>query len=77
MTFGDLDGVDLADEVGYGDIGGCQFFGVTLFSRNPLQRSLVAHFRDFVPADPADRFIGIVIDLAVGDLGDGFVQQVG
>ena len=75
-ALGNLDGVDLTDKVGYGDIRGRKFFGVPFFSRDPFQGSLVAHLRDFVPADPADRFIGIVIDLAAGDLGDRFVQQV-
>ena len=35
-TLGNLDGVDFTDEVGDGDVGGCQLFGVALLPVDPF-----------------------------------------
>ena len=38
-----LDGVDVADEVGDGDVGGGELFDVALFRRHPGDGGVVAH----------------------------------
>ena len=41
-AFGDLDGIDLADEVGDGDVGRRQLLGVAPIARQPVDRGVVA-----------------------------------
>ena len=76
MPLGHLDGVDLTDEIGNGYIRSRQFFRVTVLSRDPFQKGFSAHLRNLVAADLADGVVGIIVDLATGDLGNGFVEQI-
>ena len=73
---GHLDGVDLADEVGNGDVGGGQLFRIAVFAADPFDAGVVAGFGSPVAAALADGIEGVAVNLAAGNLGDGLVQQV-
>ena len=66
-----FDGVDVADEVGYGDVGSGQLFYVALVWGEPRDGRLFAHLRDEVAAELRDRRIGIVAQLGAGDVRAG------
>ena len=75
-ALGDLDRIDLADEVGDSDIRRGQLLGVALGAANPLDDRLVALVADELAGILGDRGVGVVVDLAALDDGDFFVQQV-
>ena len=64
-----LDGIDVADQVGNGDVGRGQLFHVAMLGRQPGDRRRVSFFRDQLAAAPADRRIRIVVNLASRDVG--------
>ena len=72
-----LDGIDIADQVGNRDIGRRQFFHVALLGRQVCNRSIVAQFRDLLPAAAANRRVRIVMDFAAGDVGRLRIEQCG
>ena len=45
---GGLDGVDIADQVGYGDVGGGELFDVAVFGLHPGDGCVVAELGDEV-----------------------------
>src|SRR6266436_5212077 len=61
------DGIDVADDVGHGDIGRGEFFDETIFARHPGDRRVVAISGNCFAACTADRLERIVIDFAAGD----------
>src|SRR5712692_6412150 len=61
---GDLDRVDLSDEVGDGDVGGGELLTISLVALDPRNLDGVAIFGDEVEASPADRRVRVVVDLA-------------
>jgi len=71
----DLDRVDLADEIGDGDVGRRELLAVALIGREPDQLDGVTVVRDPVLAGGADRLERIVVDLASGDRGQHGVEQ--
>ena len=75
-AFGNLDGVDFADEVGDGDVGGGQFFGIAEVAAKPGNGGVVSHFGDDADSVGADGMEGVVVEFAAGNDGDLFVQQV-
>ena len=75
-AFGDLDGVDLADEIGHGDVGGGQLLGVALLAVHPGDGGLVAEGLHLLDGELGDGVEGIVVDLASRDDGDPLVEQV-
>ena len=66
-AFGDLDGVDLADEVGDRDVGCGELLAVAPIGRQPDELDGVAVVRDAILARRADRLEGIIVDLTSGD----------
>ncbi len=74
---GDLDGVDLADQVGDGDVGRGQLLAVAAVARDPhdLGRRPPAR-RARLAAGPRDRRQGIVVDLGAGQRRDLLVEQL-
>ena len=66
-TFGDLDGIDFADEVGDRGVGRCQLLAITVVAMHPFDWGPVAHLCDQIAGMLADWCVRIVIDLATGD----------
>ena len=71
VAAGGFDGVDVADEVGYGDVGGGEFFDVAVIWGKPGDGRFVAHLGDEVAGELGDGGVGIVADLGAGDVGAG------
>ena len=65
-AFGDLDGVDLADEVGDRDVGCGELLAVAPIGRQPDELDGIAVVRDAILARRADRLEGIIVDLTSG-----------
>ena len=61
--------------IGNGDIRSGQLFGVAAVPRDPLDGGFVPLVVNFVPAGAADRGVGIVVDFALIDDGNVFIQQ--
>ncbi len=74
---GGLDGVDVAYEVGYGDVGGGEFFDVALVGGEPGDGGVVAELCELVAAELRDGGVGIVADLGAGDVGEMRVEEGG
>ena len=72
---GDLDGIDLPDQVGDRDVGRRELLTVAGVPADPRDRQLVAEFLGAATAGAADRLKRVVVDLAAVDDGDGFVEQ--
>ena len=75
-TLGDLDGVDLANEVGYRDVGSGQLLGVAVLAADPVNGGIIAGLGHLVAAGLANGVEWVVVNLAAGNLGDGLIQQV-
>src|SRR5581483_2450270 len=75
-ALGDLDRVDLADEVGDRDVGCRELLRVAVLGLQPHDRRLVALVRDEVTARGADGLQRIVADLATGDRGHLVVEEL-
>jgi len=71
-----LDGIDVADQVGDGDIGRGQFLDVAVLGSQPGNRRGVSFFRHEFAAAPADRGIRIIVDLAARDVRHLRIKQV-
>ena len=69
VAAGGLDGVDVADEVGYGDVGGGEFFDVAVVGGEPGDGGFVAELGDEVAAEFGDGGVGVVAHLGAGDVG--------
>ena len=69
VAAGGFDGVDVADEVGYGDVGGGEFFYEAVVGGEPGDGGFVAQFGDEVAAEFGDGGVGVVADLGAGDVG--------
>ena len=74
---GDLDRIDLADQIGDRNVGGGQLLGVALVAADPFDFQFLAGFGQLAPAFLADRRHRTVIDLASLDRRHPFVEQVG
>ncbi len=72
-----LDGVDIADEVGDGDVGRGELFNVALVAAEIGDGSGVSALGNEVAAALAERHVRIVADLAAGDVGHLLVEQRG
>ena len=72
-----LDGVDVADEVGYGDIRGGELFDVSVVGGKPGDGSIVAQLRDEVAGEAGEWGVGIVAELGAADVGGLGVEQGG
>ncbi len=74
-TFGHLDRVDFADEVGNRRIGGRQLFAITGGAVNPRDRGVVAEFQHQILGVLGNRVVGIVEDLGADHDGQPLVEQ--
>ena len=74
-SLGDLDRVDLADQVRDRDVGGGELLAVAAVAGDPQDGGAVALAVEARPARPADRRERIVVDLAAGEGGDRVVEQ--
>src|SRR5260370_37129622 len=72
-----LNGVDIADHVGDGNVRGSQFLDVALVGGEPGNGSLFTQFVDQIAAAPADGMVRVIANLATGDVGNGLVEQSG
>ena len=72
-----LDGVEVADEVGHGDVGRGELFDVAVVAADPGDGGGVAALGDEVAAALAERVVGVVANFAAGDVGHVFVEQRG
>ena len=72
-----LDGIEIADQVGDGDVGRGQLFDVAVVAVEPGDGRRVAALGDQVAAALAERLVGIVANLAAGDVGHLLVEQRG
>ncbi len=77
VAAGRFDGIDVADEVGYGDVWGGQFFDEAVVGRHPCDGGFVTHLCDEVAAELRDRRIGVVAHLGAGDVRHLRVEQGG
>ncbi len=71
-----LDRIDVADDVGDGDVGRGQLLDVARLAGEPRERHLVALARDPRAAGAADRIQRIVVNLAAGHDRNLFVEQI-
>ena len=76
-ALGDLDGVDITDQVGHAGIGGGEFFGVALAAVLPLHRQIVAQLRGLADPLRGDRRVGMLSQLGPGDHRRPLVEQAG
>ncbi len=74
-TLGNLDGVDLPDEVGDRRVGRGQLLAVAVVAVHPFDRRGIAHLVDEVATMLAGRCVGIVVDLTAGDDRHPLVEQ--
>ncbi len=74
---GGFDGVDVSDEVGYGDVGGGKFFYVALVRSEPCDGSLIGELCELIAAKLRDGGVGIVVDLGAGDVGEMRIEERG
>ena len=70
-----FDRVDVADEVGDGDVRGSKFFNVALFRSEVGDLRLVGVGGDAVATRSAQRKIWVVVNLAPGDVGRLRIEQ--
>ncbi len=77
VAAGGLDGVDVADEIGDGDVGRGQLFDVAVVRGEPGDGGFVAESRDEVAGELRDRSVGIVAGLGAGDVGHCGIEQRG
>ena len=73
--FGDLDGVDVADEVGHGGVGGGELLGVALVAAPPRHRQVVAQLGGAPPGGRGDRGVGVLAELGARDDRGPLVEQ--
>ena len=72
---GGFDGIDVADEVGDGDVGCGEFLHVALVGGEIGDRSVVAVVSNFFTAAAADRSVGIVVDFATCQIGHVRIEK--
>ena len=74
-ALGDLDRVDVADEVADAGVGGGELLAVPLAAVQPVDRQGVAELGAQPAAARADRRVRVVVDLAAGDDRRPLVEQ--
>ena len=75
-ALGDLDRVDLADEVGDRRVGRGQLLAEAVVAVHPLDRRVVAVLGDEVAGVLRHRAVRVVVDLGAGDDRQPLVEQV-
>jgi hypothetical protein len=74
-ALGDLDRVDLADEVRDRDVGRRELLAVTAVATDPGYGHVVPVFLDEVQTSTTDRVVGVVVDLAPRDRRHHLVEK--
>jgi hypothetical protein len=74
---GGLDGVDIANHIGDGDIGGGEFFDVALLAMEPGDRRVGGGIGDQVAAAAADGAVGVIVNFAAFEVRRDFVEKRG
>jgi hypothetical protein len=74
-ALGDLDRVDLADEVRDGDVGRGQLFGIATIARDPVDGGRVSVALDDRACGRTDRSQRVVVELASGDDGEPRIEE--
>ena len=74
-ALGDLDRVDLADQVGDRDVWRRELLAISPVAADPRDRHRVSILGDEVETAPADRVVGVIVDLAPGDDRYELVEQ--
>ena len=75
LACGSLDRVDVADEVGDGDVGGGELLPIARLARHPLYRRCVPEAGNELPALAAHRGKRIVVGVRACDDGDLLVEE--
>src|SRR6266404_1227329 len=70
------DRIDVADDVGHGDIGRGEFFDETIFAGHPGDGRIIAFGGNSFAAGAADGLEGIIIDFAAGDDGHFGIEEI-
>ncbi len=70
-----LDRVDVSDQIGDGHVRSCELLHIALVALHPGNRSAIAFARQQVFAAAAERRVGIVADLAAGNVGRLLIEQ--
>ena len=70
------DGIDVADDIGHGDVRSGELFDVALIARHPGDRRVIAFGGDFLAASAANGAQRVVVDFAAGDDGDLRVEKL-
>src|SRR5215813_9541591 len=76
-TTGGLDRIDVADQIGNRYIRGRQFFNVAFVGGEPGDRRGIFFARDQLTATPADRRVGVVVNLASRNIRRLRIEQAG
>jgi hypothetical protein len=72
-----LDGVDVAYEVGYGDVGGGEFFDEAVVGGKPRYRRVFPEAGDEVAGELGDGGVGVVAGFSTGYVRHCGVEQCG
>ena len=72
---GSFDGIDVADEIGDGHVGGREFFHVAMLGRQPGDRRRIFFPGNQVTAAAADGRVRIVVNFAARDVGHPGIEQ--
>src|SRR5215472_6457777 len=72
-----FNGIDVADQVGDGHIGGRQLFYITLIRREVRNRRAIRVVGEQLATAAADRLVGIVVDLAAANVGKLWIEERG
>ena len=76
-ALGDLDRVDIADEVSHAGVRGGQFLGVALAAVPPCHRQVVAEFGGSADRLRGDRCVGVLAEFGAGDHWRPLIKQIG
>src|SRR3989454_7067993 len=68
------DGIDVADDVGHGDVGCGEVFDEAILAGHSGEGGVVAVGGDFFAASAADGFQGIIVDFAASNDGNLLIQ---
>src|SRR6476646_1619024 len=70
-----LNWIDIADHVGYRDVGSCELLDIALVAAEIIDRCVVAHFGNFLASVFANRVVRVVANLRSFDEGQRIVEQ--
>src|SRR5215217_3376637 len=68
--------IDVADDIGNGDIGGCEFFYKTCVTTDPIERGHLTILRQRLPPISGDRAQWVVVHFGTGDDWYALIEQI-